>query len=65
MPAVAFQAERAMKRIDPLWAAKDVSYEEAFQDLYNTLGKRYPCFQLKNIDWQAAGKAFLLRVKEI
>ncbi len=57
-----FRARNVKSDPDDVESAK-VTYEEAFQDLYDTLGKRYPCFQLKNIDWQAVGKEFLPRVK--
>lgn len=62
---VAEQAERAMKRIAPEEMAKEVSYAEAFRDLYIQLRRYYPCFELKNIDWQAVGEELLPRAEEI
>jgi len=41
------------------------SYEETFTDLYRELGRRYPCFALKKIDWQAVGKELLPRAKKV
>ena len=40
-------------------------YEGTFSDLYNVLGKVYPCFGLKGIDWGAVGDEFLPRAKQI
>jgi C-terminal processing protease CtpA/Prc len=45
--------------------AEKVSYEEAFKDLYDVLGREYPCFELKNIDWNAVGKELLPRAREV
>ena len=64
-PPVAAQARRAMNRVDPRWAATAVSYEEALVDLYETLGREYPCFALKGIDWKAVGKELLPRAKQV
>ena len=36
-----------------------VAYEQEFTKLYETLGKEYPCFELKGIDWKAVGKELL------
>ena len=44
---------------------KEESYEDAFFDLYRELGERYPCFELKQIDWKAVGKELLPRAKEV
>ncbi len=46
-------------------ATKDVSYEQAFIDLYDELGKNYPCFELKNIDWKAVGEKLIPQVKKM
>ena len=43
--------------------AARASNEESFVDLYEVLGREYPCFELKGIDWMAVGKAFLPRAK--
>ncbi len=58
-------AERAMDRLDPRWRAANVTYEEAFTDLYATLGREYPCFELKGIDWQAVGAELLPRAAKV
>lgn len=64
-PEIASQARRAMTRIAPETIAEDVSYAEAFRDLYDTLGRRYPCFALKGIDWAAVGDELLPKVEEV
>ncbi len=43
----------------------NVTYEQAFQDLYDRLGRDYPCFELKGIDWQDVGRRLLPRAKEL
>ena len=62
---VAAQVRRAIMRVDPKSAATMVSFEEAFVDLYDVLGREYPCFPLKGIDWKAVGKELLPRAKEV
>lgn len=62
---VAAQARRAINRVDPKWAVMTVSFEEAFVDVYKVLGREYPCFALKGIDWSAVGKELLPRAKEV
>ncbi len=47
------------------YQTEDVSYAEAFRDLYDTLGHRYPCFALKGIDWAAVGDELLPKVEEV
>jgi C-terminal processing protease CtpA/Prc len=44
---------------------RSVSYEKAFHDLYEVLGKEYPCFELKGIDWPEVGRVMLPRVKAV
>ena len=39
--------------------SEQVPYEQAFTELYETLGREYPCFELKGINWQAVGKELL------
>jgi len=46
-------------------ADRSVSYEAAFHDLHQVLGRKYPCFVLKRIDWPEVGKEFLPRVKKV
>jgi len=62
LEAIALQARRAMLRINP---ASVVTYDEAFIDLYRTLGKQYPCFELKGTDWKAVGDELLPRAKKV
>lgn len=45
--------------------AAQAAYERAFTDLYDTLGRSYPCFALKGIDWKAVGAEMLPRVKSV
>lgn len=40
-------------------------YAEAFQDLYNHLGHRYPCFKLKGIDWKKVGDELLPKAAQV
>ena len=40
-------------------------YEGTFKDLYETLGARYPCFELKGINWKAVGAEFIPRSKVV
>lgn len=40
-------------------------YRQALFDLYEELGKNYPCFELKGIDWKAVGEELLPRVSEV
>jgi C-terminal processing protease CtpA/Prc len=42
-----------------------VTYEEALRDLYEVLGQRYPGFELKDIDWDAVGRALLPGAAEV
>jgi parallel beta-helix repeat protein len=46
-------------------APQTVSMEEAFIDLYRVLGRQYPCFRLKGIDWEAVGQELLPRAKQV
>jgi len=41
------------------------SYEEALQGLHHVLGRDYPCFELKSIDWQKVGEVLLPRAREV
>ena len=41
------------------------SHEQAFSDLYERLGRDYPCFKLKSIDWKAVGDRLLPCAKEV
>jgi RNA polymerase sigma factor (sigma-70 family) len=46
-------------------ASKQAAYEKALRDLYEYLGRVYPSFQLKGIDWPAVGKSILPRVRAV
>ena len=43
----------------------EVTYEAAFRDLYETLGRQYPNFELKGIDWKAVGQRLLPRADKV
>jgi len=43
----------------------EVSYEYAFRDLHQCLGRKYPCFELKGIDWKAVGDELFPRAREV
>ncbi len=38
--------------------------EAVVRDLWQTVGRSYPCFELKHIDWPAVGEEFLPRARE-
>ncbi len=44
---------------------KQAAYEKALCDLYEHLGRVYPGFQLKGIDWPAVGRSILPRVRSV
>jgi parallel beta-helix repeat protein len=46
-------------------ATEKVSYEQALADLHQVLGREYPCFKLKGIDWAVVGKELLPRAKQV
>ena len=46
-------------------AGNNVTYEETFRDLYDTIGAQYPCFELKGIDWQAVGEELLPEARAV
>jgi carboxyl-terminal processing protease len=56
---VAAQARRALIRVDPKPPLPPSSYEATFLELYGVLGRQYPCFALKGIDWKAVGQELL------
>jgi C-terminal processing protease CtpA/Prc len=65
---VVLQAQRAMKKIESTLAqvpTSAVTYKEAFLDLHATLLRRYPCFGLKQIDFEAIGQQFLPRLEDV
>lgn len=42
-----------------------VPYKEALADLHEVLGRQYPCFELKGIDWKAVGEELLPRAETV
>ena len=42
-----------------------VTYAEAFRELHETLSRRYPNFELKQIDWAAVGRELLPRAERV
>lgn len=78
IPASATRDWRAWRRpaLEPLRVAKielpaapppadKATYFESFADLHEVLGRDYPCFQLKKIDWKAVGDELLPRAKQV
>jgi C-terminal processing protease CtpA/Prc len=62
------EARRQRQKDDRLKKAgvdPSVGYDEAFRDLHEKLGREYPCFELKKIDWTAVGERLLPRVKDV
>lgn len=45
-------------------ALRDKRYEETFSNLYHALGRSYPCFALKGIDWKRVGEELLPRARD-
>lgn len=56
--------ERLVALLQPE-ATNRVTYHEAFRDLHATLGRRYPNFELKGIDWGAVGAELLPRAETV
>ncbi len=56
---------RKRERLKQLGVDPAVGYEQALADLHATLGKGYPCFQLKGIDWEAVGGRLLPRARQV
>ena len=59
------QNRQKQHRLRELNVESKTSYEQALHDLYDRLGRDYPCFQLKEIDWRAVGERLLPRVKDV
>ncbi|MHC5009799.1 MAG: S41 family peptidase [Planctomycetota bacterium] len=64
-PGIAEAAVAALTVLAPHHLEGDVTYEEAFVDLHATLGRDYPCFDLKGIDWAAVGEELLPRLSSV
>lgn len=58
------QRNERMKQLG-IEPSPNVNHEQAFRDLYETLGKTYPCFELKQIDWPGVGKRLLPRAADV
>jgi C-terminal processing protease CtpA/Prc len=41
------------------------TYEQTLADLHHVLGKRYPNFRMKGIDWEKVGRELLPRAREV
>jgi C-terminal processing protease CtpA/Prc len=41
------------------------TYASALADLHAVLGREYPCFELKRIDWEAVGREMLPRAERV
>lgn len=46
-------------------ASPQPAYEEGFRELHALLGRKYPSFPLKGIDWKRIGTEFLPRAKDV
>ena len=53
------------KELPPDESMEELSYEQAFEQLYHQLKTQYPCFKLKGIDWDAVGRELLPRAKKV
>lgn len=49
----------------PTTPPASVNYEKALKDLHTQIGRVYPCFQLKGIDWDTVGRELLPRSAEV
>jgi len=49
----------------PAKKPEDVTYKEAFLDIYTTMGRVYPAFEIKGIDWEAVGDELLPRAETV
>jgi C-terminal processing protease CtpA/Prc len=57
---------RRTRRLEPASEAEEkVGYKEALSDLHHELGQNYPCFELKEIDWEAVGSELIPRAKNV
>lgn len=54
------QAQMKQPDVDPT-----ATYAETLETLHTTLGRTYPCFELKGIDWDAVGSQLLPRSAEV
>lgn len=63
-PSQANDLRRAKVKTPPKNPA-EVTYEEAFVDIYTTMGRVYPAFEIKGVDWQSVGNDLLPRVKTV
>ena len=64
-PARTTQLRRTTEAVNSGPVARSVSYAEALRDLHVTLGRQYPCFALKGIDWEGVGRELLPRVETV
>lgn len=64
-PSPVPDAKRGRADVLPTGSSVGEGYHQAFVDLYRELGRRYPCFELKGIDWSAVGDELLPRAKEV
>ena len=48
----------------PVGPVAPAEYLDALADLHHVLGREYPCFALKEIDWDAVGRELLPRAAE-
>ena len=46
-------------------AQEQVTYVQALRDMHTEIGKNYPFFELKGIDWDAVGKEFIPLAEQV
>jgi len=63
--SLCFSQELRRKPKTPAKPPEDVTYAEAFLDIYTTMGRVYPAFEIKSIDWKAVGDEMLPRAQTV
>lgn len=56
---------RKVKEKIPPKNPEEVTYEEAFLDIYTTMGQVYPAFDIKGVGWKSVGDEMIPRVKTV
>jgi C-terminal processing protease CtpA/Prc len=50
---------------DQKQSTTDVTYSQALRDLHQHIGRVYPCFEMKQIDWKTVGDELLPQVDQV
>ena len=56
---------RKKSKKSPAKKPEEVTYTEAFLDIYETMGRVYPAFEIKDINWKAVGEQLLPRAQTV